>query len=523
MFQILIADDEPNIREGLKQFITNHCPEWHVVGAACDGREAVQMAEQYLPDCIMTDITMPHMNGLEFLEKVKDELPDTKMLILSGYDDFEYAVQGMRLGVSDYLLKPLDTAVLIKRLEEFARELTLRQQQWETNAEQLQKRRREQEARIRTLLEQAKTGELDTAAAQEFQVLNGGCNRYLAALFQGGLRAEQELLPLLDQRFAENINAYVLEHHINGMLAVMFCIHKEISNAEAALLLNRELTAITISIRRSCDQPSHFFLGGIKDNLYKLKKSGEEARSAAEYSFYEMAPPVRTVSDVLLTRVTACPDMDQHLVEQVKLAADSSEPAVIASAVNNVLAWFYPNGVVDASYMKLVVLELCFSVLEKRRQRSSLTYVEFLACHQEIIEAGTLEELRECFVNLLLLYRAADGKKNPGQELVARIDEIMKSRLGDLQFSLDDVAAELYISPNYLRQLFKQASGQTFTEHLTEMRMKEARRLLGDERLKIYEVAERTGYADSRYFSVCYKKYWHITPTDYRRTLLEGV
>ena len=159
--------------------------------------------------------------------------------------------------------------------------------------------------------------------------------------------------------------------------------------------------------------------------------------------------------------------------------------------------------------------------MKKSREHSSITYMEYLACHQEIMEAGTLEELRDCFVNLLLLYRAEDGKKNPGQELVTRVDEIMKSRLDDLQFSLDDVAAELYISPNYLRQLFKQASGQTFTEHLTEMRMREARRLLGDERLKIYEVAERTGYADSRYFSVCYKKYWHITPTDYRRTLSE--
>ena len=112
MFQILIADDEPNIREGVRQFITRRCPEWQVVGAARDGKEALAMAERFLPDCIMTDITMPHVNGLEFLEKIKEELPDAKLLILSGYDDFEYAVQGMRLGVSDYLLKPLDTELL---------------------------------------------------------------------------------------------------------------------------------------------------------------------------------------------------------------------------------------------------------------------------------------------------------------------------------------------------------------------------------------------------------------------------
>jgi len=140
MFQILIADDEPNIREGVRQFITRRCPEWQVVGAARDGREALEMAERFLPDCIMTDITMPHVNGLEFLEKIKGELPDAKLLILSGYDDFEYAVQGMRLGVSDYLLKPLDTELLIQRLDAFAAELTQRQQQWQDRGEQMQQR-----------------------------------------------------------------------------------------------------------------------------------------------------------------------------------------------------------------------------------------------------------------------------------------------------------------------------------------------------------------------------------------------
>ena len=115
MFQILIADDEPNIREGVRQFITRRCPEWQVVGAARDGKEALEMAERFLPDCIMTDITMPHVNGLEFLEKIKEELPDAKLLILSGYDDFNYAKQAINIGVEDYLLKPITKNALIER------------------------------------------------------------------------------------------------------------------------------------------------------------------------------------------------------------------------------------------------------------------------------------------------------------------------------------------------------------------------------------------------------------------------
>ena len=193
----------------------------------------------------------------------------------------------------------------------------------------------------------------------------------------------------------------------------------------------------------------------------------------------------------------------------------------IAGAVDGVLSWFYPHGVVDAAYIKMAVLDMCLSVLKKRRGQNPITYVEYKACHQEIMEARTLEELQECFKNLLLLYRAAEEKKNPGQELVSRIDEIMGEHLSDLQFSLDDVAAELYISPNTCGSCSSRLPGRP---HRTPDRNANegGTTALDDESLKIYEVAERTGYADSRYFSVCYKKYWHITPTDYRRTLQES-
>lgn len=230
MFQILIADDEPNIREGVRQFITRRCPEWQVVGAARDGKEALAMAERFLPDCIMTDITMPHVNGLEFLEKIKEELPDAKLLILSGYDDFEYAVQGMRLGVSDYLLKPLDTELLIQRLDAFAAELTQRQQQWQDRVQQMQQRLH-QEQKIRELMWRASAGELASEEMKELQQFCIGSDRYLVALFQGGPEIRQELPALLNQRFEKKLDAYVLNHSVEGMSFIVFSIHQEVTNA----------------------------------------------------------------------------------------------------------------------------------------------------------------------------------------------------------------------------------------------------------------------------------------------------
>ena len=130
MYRLLIADDEESIREGVSDFVRQNCPEWDVAALARDGREALALAREILPDAVLTDITMPHMNGLEFLESLSDLQPEAKLLVLSGYDQFEYAVQALRLGVSDYLLKPLDTAKLVSALSRFAAELDAQALRW---------------------------------------------------------------------------------------------------------------------------------------------------------------------------------------------------------------------------------------------------------------------------------------------------------------------------------------------------------------------------------------------------------
>lgn len=136
MYRLLIADDEESIREGVADFVRRSCPGWEIAALARDGREALALARETLPDAVLTDIAMPHMNGLDFLESLSSILPEAKLLVLSGYDQFEYAVQALRIGVGDYLLKPLDTAKLIAALDRFAAELDAQALRW-TQAETL--------------------------------------------------------------------------------------------------------------------------------------------------------------------------------------------------------------------------------------------------------------------------------------------------------------------------------------------------------------------------------------------------
>ena len=123
MYRILIADDEANIRDGLEDLVCRKASRWEVAAVAKDGAEALIKARETLPDAILTDICMPHLNGLDFLETLRAEMPDTKLLVLSGYDQFDYAVQALRIGVSDFLLKPLESFRLLEILDRLAEEL----------------------------------------------------------------------------------------------------------------------------------------------------------------------------------------------------------------------------------------------------------------------------------------------------------------------------------------------------------------------------------------------------------------
>lgn len=116
MLKVLIADDEEAIRKGLKKIITSADIGLNVIGEASDGEIALEMAEKLKPDIMLIDINMPFLNGLDFLNKVNRIIPDTITIIISGYDEFEYARKALQLGVFDYLLKPVDRKKLIDTL-----------------------------------------------------------------------------------------------------------------------------------------------------------------------------------------------------------------------------------------------------------------------------------------------------------------------------------------------------------------------------------------------------------------------
>ena len=127
MYQLIIADDEPTIRNGLSQLIPTFGLPLTLAGTAADGRSALALIERVRPDLMLIDINMPYLNGLELVERALSAVPRSKTIIISGYDQFEYVRRALQLGVFDYLLKPINRAVLASTLADALRSLDHRQ------------------------------------------------------------------------------------------------------------------------------------------------------------------------------------------------------------------------------------------------------------------------------------------------------------------------------------------------------------------------------------------------------------
>ena len=505
MYRLLIADDEESIREGVADFVRQNCPEWDVAALARDGREALALAREILPDAVLTDITMPHMNGLEFLESLSDLLPEAKLLVLSGYDQFEYAVQALRLGVSDYLLKPLDTAKLVSALSRFAAELDAQALRWAQIETLRTNTQKTNELELQSYFRAALLGEELPALSAANAVFAQEGTSYCCVLCDG-LDAQRALLER------------VLEQRLYGAVRT-----PRTARAGLFLTLSHALTSIAVSCKRAQALDVHFFVGCIAETPAKLELSYRQSTQARAYAFPEQAAPVTTYEDVLAGKLLPCPEPPEELLRDIPAAVQCGSRAAFVQNCEALFAWFVEREIRDATFIRMCVLRLCYSILKKPASDMPMSYYEFTNFQQEIMAAASMEELRACFENFVSLYwLRRQGEKPPRRILTERVSEVVQAHISDIDFSLDDVAAALFISPNYLRQLFKQETGQTFTEFLTAQRMQHAHILLGNPQTKVCDVAEQAGYADSRYFSVCFKKFYHMTPSEYQAAALAG-
>ena len=534
MYKVLLVDDETLIREAISENIQWEEMGFSFMGACENGKQAIEAIEKEQPDLLLTDINMPFVDGMELTKFVYENYPDTKVIIISGFDEFEYAKNAVKYQVLEYILKPItpmeftETLLRVKKMfderKESQRDMKKIRSAYVSNLPMVQGR----------YLHNLLNGTVDYAKLDEKQEelrlnLSAGC--YNTALVEG-----DSLEPFTSQYanvkdelalFAVyNITAEIVASENCGIAfqgtdektAILFMGDEEeslkikmkqilpkIHQAMEEFLQIQVTIAVGKSVKRLEELPDSFaktksaleykfMLGG--NQIIEAEEYEEIRNSAKHIDIFEWASQMATT--IRTNKIEEISQKTEQFVEQVKLS--------------------YVNKNRSFVYVQNLVLSV-INLLELPEELEDEIYSQERNFMKQIYECENLDEielrLRGTFryiCNLMSNQRDSYGKR---QAMLA-LDYIEKN-YADSSVTLNSVCTALAMSTSYFSSVFKNYTGETFIESLTKKRMEKAKILLEQGNLKTYEIAEAVGFSDAHYFSVAFKKTVGKTPTEYAR------
>ncbi|MFC3802909.1 response regulator [Cohnella sp. GCM10012308] len=537
MVRILIVDDEREIRNGLVKQIP-----WSAWGVdevldADDGDTALGLAIAHRPDLIVTDIRMPRMTGLKLIEALARERYGGSTIVVSGFDDFHYAKEAFKLGVSDYLLKPLDkddlfkavTVALQRQREKNESELSrsLIRQGYESAVpkirEELLRRligrpyREDPAARI-----EHKLGQLDLAWLIEGQlrVAVFGIDNLKALTTKDSAFDKETLFSELEDALSQTIAAgHPCRHALfrseqDDWIAILGQADADMSGSRVDLLEEaRERIGHMPEIR--LDMGEAVGEGGLRQlsDLYRSAqeslvsrrlRGGEAAEEAAGSD--PGARPEYQLADA------------RELVEIMKFGTDREIREAMSGFPKLAKAWEvkHPNDLQQRTFEWLLDV---FRTAQKTAGWKETSWEKHpIALWEHLERFDTLESLREQATEQLL--KAAESIKAQSgsrSQIVDEAQRIIHARYQE-NLTLQMVAEHVHVTPVWLSKLFKKETDMNFLEYLTDVRLKNAADRLGDLRYKVYQISYMVGYQDPVHFAKLFKRAYGCTPQEYRNS-----
>lgn len=534
--KVFLVEDEMVIRRGIKNSIDWEKEGYIFCGEASDGELVYPMIIKEKPDILITDIRMPFMDGLELCKLVKEELPNIKILILSGYDEFDYAKEAIRLGVTEYLLKPISSGKLLEALNGVSESIRREKEDKDLVRKYMEEMRENTEHEKQKFFEQMIAGNLSMADALETgkkYEMNLSAGMYNLLLFRFTLGEENrksgELLGEAEyaiKKLTERLE-YVFEFQrdVEGWAFLLMADNEE-QMSERVKELSKDLE----EIMKNYSTITYF--GGIGQpvaRLRELEESFREAERALAARFtmelnriisvedIRMAQNVDTLDDIEITSFGEIEKTRTMLEKFLNNGAEDEIDEFVDVYINelpeeNLKSVLMRQYIIMDAY--IVMMSFCEKIegIEGEMQAQS----EELKNSMKTIQ--TLEEIKN-YIRMLLkkiigVRDTISGRRYSDIIEIAK-DQIRKTYMSD-EISLNTIAAEVGMSPSYFSSIFSKEMGKTFVEYLTEIRMDRAKELLMCSSMKTSEIGYEVGYKDPHYFSYIFKKTQNCTPKEFR-------
>ncbi|GGG78985.1 response regulator [Paenibacillus radicis (ex Gao et al. 2016)] len=530
MYTVLLVDDEAIELEMMEQYVPWEQIGIQVVGTARNGKEALSKLTELKPDIIVTDVRMPIMDGLEFGRRAKQIDKSVKIIYLSGHNEFQYIKSALNIEAAGYLLKPIDMEELLVLLEKVKKKCEEEQLASEGGGWRLEKLllRIVREPMEERRLEWIRQWEKSASGFSAHQSFGAAYMTFEPPALRGKTAEEDKVLPapsgalvadaaeaardLLRQRLDA---AIVLETGINTLF-VLFQGKPQQWDPAYWELLREELLTVTVEGEAFVT----IGLSGPHKGFHLLKEAFEQSQRCNDEKLYRQAGSVIMPGSPEAVKQT---DMPVEQTVAALIAAIQSTDAERAGQTLN--DWFAVmrqerverNFAVRAVIQLLTALEQHFTSLMAGPLREQL-----LADHwKELSLLPTIAHYHayaQCFCTELL--KAAGARDADRYQSVAgQITKLIAERY-HLPITVEDIAKEVYLSPNYVRTIFKEKTGETILDYLTRVRMNHASELLKNRSLKVREIAHQVGYENVSYFCSVFQKHKGSTPNEYRKMQL---
>ena len=524
--KLLIADDDFQIRTGLKEGI-----EWLSFGItevfiAQDGLEAMKIYEDKMPQIVITDIRMPGLDGLQLTEKIREISQDTSIIILSGYAEFEYARKALQFGVNDYLLKPVKIRELTKIVYEITNKIIKLSQKAEDE-------KNFKSSYVEKFINDFISGNIDdmVMVVDKFKTYFNldiktliGClileiDNDLSGVSNSALEHKKSLYKLIkdiilsqfdvkDTILHEKYNKVILIYRVNStsskdiLKLKFFKLHKELNK----------------SLKEECKLTVSFGISntGTIESFKKIYEQGEQAlaqrlyKGAESINFYE---EIKYKDSNIYSRT-----IDENKLKENILSYNFEGLKIIIS-----------NGFQNLKSEKIsdryVIRDICINlknVLIRAIEEISIEFVVLFADKisfpENLENFQTIDEYKAWILNIynIAINELSIIKGTSHNVLMMKAAVYIKINFNK-DLTVDEIAKHIQKNPNYFSHLFKKEFGVSFCEYLNKIRISEAKNLFNSTNLLAYEIADKVGFKDYKYFTQVFKKLEGYAPSKFRK------
>lgn len=527
-YTLLVADDEAMVRQFVRFVVDKQLPEVEIVAEAADGEEMQVKALKHRPHILLTDIRMPKKDGLQAARAVVESLPETQVVFLTAYEEFDYAKEALNLKAEEYLVKPIRPDNLTKVLQRCIAKIRQRN----FYAEML--------VTMNSLFTESRTYLKDHFCEELLQGRLNNKQRYdqLAALT--GYEDIPDLVVVVELDDAnvldhddlvlsatqiENIlveqeacGRRVLVYHRKPGVYICFLNTGTTSEQMAVSQARKWASIVRRIIVYKTGKSVTFGIGNFAPKLDALPESYRAANAAKSFRFIKGPGQVFSLLDMTYQE-------SPNLLPLLSLQAELAEAVqlgnlkLVQKAVDKVIDELTALAETAPLKARQAFMETAQIALAAVRERA-LDKKQAAGCWAQYKEraqkAASLRQTSLALTSLATCLAKCVEKTQTdlsSEAVLKAIDFIQKNYQDDL--TLGKVAGAVYLSPYYFSRLFKRTTGMNFTRYLTQVRIDAAKELLKKGGLTVKEVAINVGYADPRYFSSVFKKVVGVSPAAY--------